>query len=347
VANENLRELFKKTKFQGILLPSPKHYIIFMTPPAPVDGLESVLLVVLAAATVAVTVMAITGRLGAWSTEACSTIPLAEAYVVQNDGKGPRGKRSFKALADKYHTFEQVSAALRDAGLESSDLIVGVDFTKSNIWQGEKSFAGKCLHHLDERGGHTNPYQRSLRAIGRTLEEFDDDRRIPAFGFGDATTGDKGIFTLNEQGPCHGFREVLQSYQNTVKKVRLSGPTNFAPLINAAANIARTERSFHILVIIADGQVTSKQATVDAIVRASEDAPLSIVMVGVGDGPWDCMEEFDDALPQRRWDNFQFVAFGTSHCGASEEERDARFAMHALMEIPEQFQMIKAMGLLG
>ncbi|KAL0441111.1 UNVERIFIED_CONTAM: E3 ubiquitin-protein ligase RGLG2 [Sesamum radiatum] len=267
-------------------------------------------------------------------------------------------ERKYSRIDDNYHTLDQVTDALARAGLESSNLIVGIDFTKSNEWTGARSFHRKSLHHI---GDEQNPYEQAISIIGRTLSKFDEDNLIPCFGFGDASTHDQEVFSFfPDERFCDGFEEVLSRYRELVPQLRLAGPTSFAPIIEMAITIVeQSGGQYHVLLIIADGQVTrsvdtgrgelspQEKKTVDAIVKASE-YPLSIILVGVGDGPWDMMREFDDNIPSRAFDNFQFVNFTEIMSKNMDRSRkEAEFALSALMEIPSQYKATLELNILG
>lgn len=159
-----------------------------------------------------------------------------------------------------------------------------------------------------------------------------------------------------------------------VRKVNLSGPTSFAPIINKSieimkqkqlhsVNSARASLSdsvsmidgqvpagatgklpYHILFIVADGKVSDENEaeTIQAIIDASS-FPLSIIMIGVGDGPWNTMIKFDDQVcEQSKFDNFQFVDY--HQVTKNSKSPDVAFALKALMEIPEQFRIMKKLN---
>lgn len=248
--------------------------------------------------------------------------------------------QSFCSIEDHFHSFSEVSNACKRAGLEKCGLIIGIDFTASNEWQGRKTFSSQCLHKVIP-GKIYNPYQKVISIIGQTLEPFDDDNLIPAYGFGDTATNDEDTFCFLDNGnACKGFSEVLEKYNDYATKLSFSGPTSFEPIISKSIEIVKSRKSFHILIIIADGQVNEESKTIQAIVEAS-NYPLSIVVVGVGDGPWDMMEDYDNFLPNRKFDNFQFVNY---HSVTSKVKNpDANLALHAMMEIPHQYRIVKAL----
>ncbi|RHY66927.1 hypothetical protein DYB38_006826 [Aphanomyces astaci] len=264
-----------------------------------------------------------------------------------------QAQSSFQRIANNYSNLRDLKQGTLDPLHISTDLMA---FTKSNEWTGKRTFRGQCLHDVSSM--RPNLYEEVMDIVGRTLCDFDDDNIIPVFGFGDQVTGDHSVFSfmpLQNSGqptiPGYALQGVRPRYREIAPHVCMAGPTSFAPIILQAVNTVIANRyAYHILVIIADGQVTrsvdvpdgqfGKQEldTMNAICYAS-NFPLSIVLVGVGDGPWDTMAQFDDALPQRRFDNFQFVEF-------NQVTRETQFALHALMEIPDQYQAVRRLQLM-
>lgn len=256
-----------------------------------------------------------------------------------------KSKKRYKFIANNFKSYTELEQGLRRAGLETSQLIIGIDFTKSNTWQGgEPYYEHDNLHEVDP--AYPNPYQQVLKIMCKSLAPFDEDQMIDAYGFGDSTTTNKSVFSLHshdlggkpQDQPCYKLDGVLERYNELIPNLRLSGPTSFAPIIRKATEIARTKKEYHILLIIADGAVEDMNESISAIVDASKH-PLSIICVGVGKGPWEKMEEFDENIPKRAFDNFHFIDFYQIMQQCENEETE--FAKHAMMEIPDQYTYIR------
>lgn len=242
-----------------------------------------------------------------------------------------------------YRNYDELRVDLRTAGLEASDLIIGIDFTGSNEDDQAPfvSNGGKPLHTLFEN--QMNQYEMALSFIYMSLFRFDDDKQVPTYGFGDHSTKNFGVFPM---GIGHNKESLIQIYRETVrlfneKQKMMSGPTSFIPLIRQAINIIEQTWTYHILLIITDGFVCDEKETIKMIMEAS-NYPLSIVVIGVGDGPFDMMKRFDD-LPNRRFDNLQFVNFGDH---IKNQDNGLKFALDAMAEVPAQYRAIKELGLL-
>ncbi|KAL7194542.1 hypothetical protein ACSBR1_034883 [Camellia fascicularis] len=260
-------------------------------------------------------------------------------------------------LVPSPYAYVEVTEALAHAGLESSNLIVVTRNMLILDWY-LRSFSRRSLHYI---GNGLNPYEQAIPIIGKTLAAFDEDNLIPCYGFGDASTHDQDVFSFYPDDRfCNGFEEVLSQYREIVPHLRLAGPTSFGPIIEMAMTIVeKSGGQYHVLLIIADGQFTRRvntehgqlspqeKKTVEAIVTTSK-LSLSIILVGVGDGPWDMMREFDENIPAWAFDNFQFVNFTEIMSNnVAQSRKGTEFALVALMEIPSEYKATIELNILG
>ena len=228
------------------------------------------------------------------------------------------------------------------------NLTIGIDFTGSN-----GSYTSPTSLHYLNKG--MNDYEKAIRSCGDILAYYDDDQLFPVFGFGfgfkDYSNTNMGIYNkfnypvnCNTSDPnIHLIDNVLKEYRQFITKINLSGPTNFAPMINDLNREVKENikngliMHYNILMILTDGQIDDMQDTIDALVEASF-LPISVIIVGIGNGNFNNMDVLDadeNPLYDRRRrkadrDLVQFVPFNNF------KNDPPKLAEQVLEEIPRQ-----------
>jgi hypothetical protein len=181
-------------------------------------------------------------------------------------------------------------------GTININLIVAIDFTESN----RRADDPLSLHYNGDPQ-KPSPYEVCIRAVGDVLCQYDEDQRFPVFGFG--ALYDQAIqhcFPLtfdDDADAVEGIQGIIDAYRYALQNIEFGNTTRFSRVIAKATGRARQayerRNTYTILLIITDGALEGDlQDSIDAIVEAN-DAPLSIIIVGVGSENFDAMKKLD------------------------------------------------------
>jgi len=184
-----------------------------------------------------------------------------------------------------------------------------LDFTGSN---GRKE-SPKSLHYNSPNYNPNdfyslNEYQKAISSLGYVLEPYDSTRYMEIYGYGARFFNRPKVefqcsLTGDENNPSvHGVAGILETYHKALQTAVFSGPTNFSPIIRKITEEARKSllppnsnnplKKYYVLTIITDGIISDMDRTKEALIEAF-DAPLSIIIVGVGTENFEKMKELD------------------------------------------------------
>ena len=210
---------------------------------------------------------------------------------------------------------------------------VAIDFTGSN---GDPRKPG-TLHYL-HKDGQLNDYEKAISSILGILSKYDSDKQFPVLGFGAKYGGVvRHVFQCGAQAEASGVDGVLKAYRDTFKSgLIMSRPTVFTDVIKVAAKRAEDslnnalqadKQAYSILLLVTDGCVADVQATAQCLVEVS-GAPLSLVIVGVGNEDFSGMRFLDDMNKPGYRDMADFINFN------AHSQNPAELTSATLQEIP-------------
>jgi hypothetical protein len=189
---------------------------------------------------------------------------------------------------------------------------IGIDFTIAN---GEPSDP-LSYHSWDSSHQTLNQYEKAITSVGSILEEYDDDKMFPVYGFGAkvrnhqtqefSSTPDNWFPLSNSGEEVSGVGGVLDLYRQSMKDLQFDQPILLKPLIDhvtktCAGSCSQENQRYTILLLLTSGGISDFEATIDSIVHAAAIAPLSIIIVGIGDAHFEGTRFRSDLLPSLRF----------------------------------------------
>lgn len=239
---------------------------------------------------------------------------------------------------------------------------MAIDFTLSN----RPITDYRSLHYQNEKKKEEmNLYEKAMYEVGMVLEPYAFQRQFTMFGFGGipqyltnvAQERHEVIRCWNLLGDLDrkkhedglelkvtGIMQALGLYNRAVHQTELAGPTYFSTLLKRLLKKCKYEMerynlTFQVMVILTDGAIHDMDATKELVVELSY-LPVSIVIVGIGDGDFDLMQVLDadsnvlcdsNGRPAAR-DIIQFV-----HFKELKDLAQVEVINEILKEVPDQF----------
>jgi len=205
------------------------------------------------------------------------------------------------------------------------DLMVAVDFSSSN-----------GVSREDQR----EEYEKAIIAIGDIVTRYDTDKMYPVWGFGKEFEGVvRHLFQVGNSDKVSGLSGILEAYKSTFDMGEsVSEPVVLTQVMQQAAKSAKSNlqealnknmMSYSILVILTNGNVESVAKTKQKL-RQISDAPLSVIIIGIGENSFVDMDELDDFQEEEGGrDICNFVAFDSTR-------NRSEFTRAALNEVQDQ-----------
>ena len=266
-------------------------------------------------------------------------------YELVNDTKRGKEKYLHSGLLQLHKVGVETSHSFLEyvRGGFDINLTICVDFSSSNL--DHVLHGGRSLHHNDKNRSD-NEYVSAMRSVLQVLGEYDKDQIFNFYGFGASEGGGEVLSIFPVTGDpnrveVHGIDGVVDAYWSCLARVTPSEPSRFSPCLRKGLNLAMAsnKESYQIVLFITDGAISDFSQTVDVIVQASAE-PVSVLIVGVGNGDFEQMDELDgDEKPLVGSDGKSpgrdLVGFVPYRDFIDAEPQE--FAKEVLKEIPRQF----------